>query len=374
MPAPKRTFEVTFLDLKLPYQELKEELDVACARVLESGRYILGDEVEAFEAEFGEYCQTSHCVSVANGLDALTLALKACGIGPGHEVLVPANTYIATWLAISHAGATPVPVEPHIATYNIDPNELAKSLTPRTRAIMVVHLYGQTAAMDDILQFARRNNLRVVEDASHAHGASCSGRRAGSLSDAAAFSFYPTKNLGAFGDAGAVTTNDPDIAERIRVLRNYGSQKKHFNSVRGYNSRLDPLQAAFLRVNLRHLDEWNLRRQKIASLYLNELCTAQNCILPTVPEWAEPVWHQFVIRHPLRDQLIEHLNSRGIETAIHYPIPPHRSEAYSDQTFAAGSLPRTEELAATVLSIPIHPHLDPESAQKVSRAILEFTG
>lgn len=363
---------IPFLDLKLQYLELKDELDAAYERVMLSGRYILGEAVEAFEAEFAVYCGTAHCISTANGLEALFLILKAYGIGPGDEVLVPANTYIATWLAVSHAGATPIPAEPSITTYNLDPELLAASLTPRTRAIMAVHLYGQTAEMDRVVTFARAHGLKVIEDASHAHGARLSGRCAGNLSDAAGFSFYPTKNLGAFGDAGAVTTNDTDLAQRIRILRNYGSAKKDFNSVRGYNSRLDPLQAALLRVKLRHLDEWNRRREKIAQIYREQLRDDEHCILPHVPSWAEPVWHQFVIRHQQRNRLCEHLAGRGIETAIHYPIPPHLSEAYSDQDFAKYDLRRTEDLAKTILSLPMNPHLRPEQAEQISHAILEF--
>ena len=363
---------IPFLDLKLQYLELNEELDAAYERVMLSGRYILGEEVETFEEEFAHYCGTAHCVSTANGLEALFLILKAYGIGPGDEVLVPANTYIATWLAISHTGATPVPVEPSITTYNLDPELLAASLTRRTGAIMAVHLYGQTAAMDRIVAFARTHGLRVIEDASQAHGARLSGSCAGNLSDAAGFSFYPTKNLGAFGDAGAVTTNDTSLAQRVRILRNYGSAKKDFNSVRGYNSRLDPLQAAFLRVKLRHLDEWNLRREKIAQVYMQLLRGDERCVLPQVPSWARPVWHQFVIRHQQRDRLREYLAGRGIETAIHYPVPPHLSEAYSGQDFAKYDLRRTEDLAKTILSLPMNPHVRADQAEEISHAILEF--
>lgn len=363
-----------FLDLKPEYLELKDELDAACERVMLSGRYILGEEVEAFESEFAAYCGTAHCVSTANGLEALFLILKAYGIGPGDEVMVPANTYIATWLAVSHTGAMPVPVEPSEVTYNIDPGLLADSLTPRTRAIMAVHLYGQTAEMDAIKAFARAHGLKVIEDASHAHGARLSGRRAGSLSDAAGFSLYPTKNLGAFGDAGAVTTHDADLAQRIRILRNYGSAKKDFNSVRGYNSRLDPLQAAFLRVKLRHLDEWNLRREKLAQIYLEQLGDTEACILPAAGAETQPVWHQFVIRHQQRDRLREYLAARGIETAIHYPIPPHLSEAYTDVDFSRYHFERTEDLARTILSLPINPHLSADRAEEVCQAIHEFAG
>lgn len=363
---------LTFLDLRLPYQELKAELDSAYERVMQSGRYILGEEVAAFEAEFAAYCGARCCVSAANGLEALYLILKAYGIGIEDEVLVPANTFIATWLAVSHTGAKPVPVEPSLATYNIDADCLAGSLTPRTRAIIAVHLYGQPAAMGDILQFAHQHDLRVIEDASQAHGARFRGAPVGSLSDAAGFSFYPTKNLGAFGDGGAIVTNDESLAQRLQVLRNYGSPHKHFNTVRGYNSRLDPLQAAFLRVRLQHLDEWNLRRQVLADLYLKELSGTPNLVLPTVPASVQPVWHQFVIRHRERDRLRDHLTNHGIETTIHYPIPPHLSEAYSDHTFRGGSLKRTEELAKTVMSLPMNPHLEPDQVRNVSRAIREF--
>jgi dTDP-4-amino-4,6-dideoxygalactose transaminase len=365
--------KVPFLDLRLPYQELRTELDLAYERVMQSGRYILGEEVEAFEAEFAAYCGARRCVSVANGLEALYLILKAYGIGTDDEVLVPANTFIATWLAVSHAGGKPVPVEPSLATYNIDADSLAGSLTPRTRAIIAVHLYGQPASMDDIIRFARQHDLRVIEDASQAHGARVSGVPVGSLSDAAGFSFYPTKNLGAFGDGGAIVTNDESLAQRIQVLRNYGSPHKHFNTVRGYNSRLDSLQAAFLRVRLQHLDEWNLRRQVLAQLYLKELSNAQNCVLPAVPAWAQSVWHQFVIRHGERERLRDHLTNRGIETAIHYPIPPHLSEAYSERAFGGRGFKRTEEAAKTVLSLPMNPHLQADQVQDVSRAILEFS-
>lgn len=374
MPSDSGQFELKFLDLKLPYQELKEELDAAYERVMQSGRFILGEEVEAFEAEFAAYCGTRFCVAVANGLESLYLILKAYGIGRRDEVLVPANTFIATWLAVSHAGAKPVPVEPCVATYNIDPDLLEGVLTSRTRAIIAVHLYGQPAAMDAIRHFARQHDLRVIEDASQAHGALCSGIRVGNLSDAAGFSFYPTKNLGAFGDAGAVVTSDESLARRIRILRNYGSPQKDFNTVRGYNSRLDPLQAAFLRVRLQHLDVWNARRQTLAMLYLTELRPAEHCILPVVPDWAQPVWHQFVIRHERRDRLREYLADCGIEVAVHYPIPPHHSEAYHDHAFAGSDLRRTEELAKTILSLPMNPHLLPDRVQAVSRAILEFVG
>ena len=372
MLSGRRHFEIPFLDLASAYHELKGELDSAYGRVMQSGRYILGEEVEAFEAEFAAYCEAKCCVSVGNGLEALYLILKAFGIGKEDHVLVPANTYIATWLAVSHTGAKPVPVEPCLTTYNIDANSLGGALTPQTRAIIAVHLYGQPTDMDGILQFARQHGLRVIEDACQAHGARFRGGRVGSLSDAAGFSFYPTKNLGAFGDGGAVVTNDADLAQRIRALRNYGSSSKYFNEVRGYNSRLDSLQAAFLRVRLRHLDGWNLRRQALAQLYLKELSRSQDCVLPAVPAGVEPVWHQFVIRHRERNRLRDHLTNCGIGTEIHYPIPPHLSEAYADHAFRGSGLKKAEELANTVLSLPMNPHLQPDQVRNVSRAILEF--
>jgi dTDP-4-amino-4,6-dideoxygalactose transaminase len=370
--SDRTKWEVPFLDLQLCYQELKEELDAAYHRVMSSGRYVLGPEVETFEAEFAAYCGARHCVAVGNGLEALRLILQAYGIGPGDEVIVPANTFIATWLAVSHAGANPVPVEPSSTTYNIDPDRLSEAITDRTRAIIAVHLYGQPAAMDAICDVARQYGVRVIEDAAQAHGARFRGRLVGAQSDASGFSFYPTKNLGAFGDAGAVMSNDEHLMKRVRLLRNYGSKVKHYNETRGFNSRLDPLQAAFLRVRLKHLDEWNLRRQAVAEMYRKDLAGATGCVLPFVPDWVEPAWHLFVIRHPSRDLLREHLLSLGIETGIHYPVPPHLSEAYSDKGWDEGVLPITEELATTVLSLPMSPHLQPAQIQRVSQAILQF--
>ena len=292
--------KVPFLDFVQPYEELKAELDEAYFRFMRSAWYVLGREVEAFEREFAAYCGAAHCVGVAIGLEALHLALRAYGIGPGDEVIVPSNTYIATWLAVSYAGATPVPVEPDAKTFNLDPNRIEFAITPRTRAVMPVHLYGQPADMDPIMTIARQHGLKVVEDNAQAQGARYQGSRTGSLGDAAGNSFYPGKNLGAYGEAGAVTTNDAELADKIRVLRNYGSQKKYYNEVKGYNSRLDELQAALLRVKLKKLDEWNDRRRTAAARYLAALADAPGLTLPLVPEWAEPVWHIFAVRHPRR--------------------------------------------------------------------------
>jgi dTDP-4-amino-4,6-dideoxygalactose transaminase len=357
--------KVPFLDFAGPYEELKAELDDAYGRFMRSAWYILGREVEEFEQEFAHYCGVKYCVGVGNGLEALHLILRAYGIGEGDEVVVPSNTYIATWLAVSYTGATPVPVEPDARTFNLDPARLAAALTPRTKAILPVHLYGQPADMDPILEIARARGLKVIEDNAQAQGARYKGRRTGSLGDAAGNSFYPGKNLGAYGDAGAVTTDDAELADRIRTLRNYGSKKKYYNECKGYNSRLDELQAALLRVKLRKLDEWNERRSVMARRYLSELSEAAELTLPAVPEWAEPAWHLFVVRHPQRDLLQAELTAAGIGTLIHYPVPPHLSGAYADAQWARGAFPLAEALAASVLSLPIGPHLQAPQAGKV---------
>lgn len=364
--------KVPFLDLRAAYLELKREIDAAIASVLDSGWYILGSEVEAFEAEWAEYCGASHSVGVGNGLDALTLALRALEIGPGDEVIVPSNTYIATWLAVSAVGATPVPVEPALSTYNIDPALITTAITPRTKALLPVHLYGQPVDLDPILAIARTNNLAIVEDAAQAHGARYNGKRIGAHGDVVCWSFYPGKNLGALGDGGAVTTNDPAIADRIRVLRNYGSRVKYYNEVRGFNSRLDPLQAAVLRIKIKVLDEWNARRKRLAAIYLQEL-EACSLILPFAPDFVDPAWHLFVVRHAEREALQQHLSAAGIGTVIHYPVPPHLQQAYCDLNIMPGSLPIAERLASETLSLPIGPHLSPEIARKIIDELVDFT-
>jgi len=356
---------IPFLDLKAPYGELKDELDAAYRRVMESGWYILGREVELFEEDFAAYCGVKYCVGVANGLEALHLIVRAYGIGAGDEVLVPSNTYIATWLAVTHAGATPIPVEPCELSYNVDPARIERAITPRTKAIMVVHLYGQPADMDAINLIARKHGLKVIEDCAQAHGARYRGRRAGGLGDAAGFSFYPGKNLGAVGDGGAVTTDDPDLADRVRVLRNYGSQLKYRNEAVGYNSRLDELQAAFLGVKLRKLDEWNARRQLVAAAYVDGLQSIGALKLPLVPAWAEPVWHLFVIRTQERDLLQKRLAEAGIGTMIHYPIAPHLQEAYAPLGYQEGDLPISEAIHGSVLSLPMSPNLTADDVATV---------
>ena len=372
-PVPSADRAIPFLDAGAAYRELADEIDAAVARVLASGWYIGGAEVEAFEAAFAGYCAAAHCVGVANGLDALTLALRALGVGPGDEVIVPSNTYIATWLAVSAVGATPVPVEPDPSTHTLDPGRIEAALSPRTRALMPVHLYGQPADLDPILAIARAHGLRVVEDAAQAHGARYRGRRLGAHGDAVCWSFYPTKNLGALGDAGAVTTDDPELAARIRKLGNYGSARKYVNETRGVNSRLDPLQAAVLAVKLAHLDAWNARRRALAGRYTATLSKLEisgtGLILPRVPGWAEPVWHLYVVRSGDRDGLQRRLDAAGIGTLIHYPIPPHRQGAYADLAIPAGALPIAERLAAEVLSLPIGPHLDAAAIDRVALAI-----
>jgi dTDP-4-amino-4,6-dideoxygalactose transaminase len=366
------TVAVPFLDLKAPYAELREELDAAYHRVMESGWFIGGEEVESFEREFAAFCGAKYCIGRGNGLDALHLIFRAMDIGAGDEVIVPSNTFIASWLAVSYAGATPVAVEPDPGTGNLDPARIEQAITPRTKAIMPVHLYGQPADMDTIGAIAARHGLRLIEDAAQAQGAAWRGRRAGVLGDAAGFSFYPGKNLGANGDAGAVVTNDDVLAERIRVLRNYGSRVKYEHEVKGFNSRLDPLQAAFLRVKLRRLDAWNARRKQIAAQYLRDLAGIDGLTLPQVADGAEPVWHIFAIRHERRDALRQHLEELRIGTLIHYPIPPHLSEAYAELGFGAGAFPIAEEQARTLVSLPMGPHMTGEQVDAVVAAIRSF--
>ena len=350
--------KIPFLDMKAPYLELKTEFDTAYQRVMESGWYVLGNEVETFEQEFASYCGVKHCIGVGNGLDGLYLVLQAWGIDKGDEVIVPANTYIATWLAVTYTGAKVVPVEPDESTYNIDPSKIERAITAKTKVIIAVHLYGQPADMRAINAIAKRHKLKVLEDAAQAHGAKCYGKRVGSLGDAAGTSLYPGKNLGAFGDAGVVTTNDDETADKVRVLRNYGSRVKYHNEIVGYNSRLDELQAALLRVKLRHLDEWNERRTQVAQEYLCKLAESKEILLPFVPAWAEPVWHLFVIRSLHRVELQKKLADHEIGSLIHYPIPPHLSGAYQENDWGRGAFPISERLADEVLSLPMGPHLN----------------
>ena len=356
---------IPFTDLKQQYLEVKEELDTAYKRVMESGWYILGNEVSAFESEFANYCGVKFCIGVANGLEALTLALKAWNVGPNDEVIVPSNTFIATWLAVTQVGAKPIPVEPDVSTYNIDPEKIESAITESTKLILPVHLYGQPADMDKICKLSKKHGLKILEDSAQAHGALYKGKKTGNLGDASGFSFYPNKNLGAFGDGGAVTTNDEELAQNVRILRNNGSSKKYVNEVIGYNSRLDELMAAFLRVKLKHIDEWNSRRKKIAKWYFERLPGSfPEWILPTAPVWAEPCWHIYVIRTDNRDAYQSKLTELGVGTLIHYPIPPHLQRAYEFLHYTQGSYPIAEKLAKEVLSIPMGIHLNEKILQR----------
>ena len=364
-PDPQR---IPFLDLRAGYLELKPEIDEAIARVIDSGWYLLGRETEAFESEFATYTESRHGVGVANGLEGLVLSLKALGVGPGDEVVVPSNTYIATWLAVSYVGATPVAVEPIPGVWNMDPDRIEAVITPRTKVILPVHLYGQPADLAPILGIAQKHGLKVLEDAAQAHGARYRGRRIGAHADLVSWSFYPGKNLGCFGDGGAVTTDDPDLADRLKVLRNYGSRVKYQNEVKGHNSRLDEIQAAVLRVKLRHLDEWNDRRRTLAKAYGEALSGLSGLHLPQVAEGTDPVWHLFVVDIGNRDAVQADLREAGIETLIHYPIPPHLSEAYVGDK-AWGGFPIAERAASTHLSLPIGPQMPLEAVAKVASAL-----
>jgi dTDP-4-amino-4,6-dideoxygalactose transaminase len=360
----------------IPYENLRRvnepffgEFRKAFDATLEGGWYILGKNVEGFEEQFASYCGVPHCIGVASGLDALILSLRSCEFPPGSEVLVPSNTYIATILAILQSGLKPVLVEPDLSTYNMNPQQIEERLTPRTVAIMVVHLYGKICAMDRIIEIANHHRLKIFEDCAQAHGAMLNGRKAGSFGDCAAFSFYPTKNLGALGDAGAVTTSDSAIAANIRVLRNYGSAKKYHNDIVGMNSRLDEIQAAFLSVKLAALDRINAHKRKLAALYQKGL--RDEFIKPLVEDGYLDVYHIYTIRHQLRDQLKHYLAENGIMTEIHYPVPPHRQKALRGM-FDEKSYPLADEIHATTLSLPISVCHSPEDIERVIAIMNRF--
>ena len=359
-------------DFSFVTKRINKELKEATNRVIDSNWYILGKEVEEFESEFADYLGVKYCIGVGNGLEALHIILRAYGIGEGDEVIIPSNAYIATALAVSYAGATPIMVEPDERTYNINPDLIEGKITKKTKAIMPVHLYGQACDMDPINEVAKKyNNLKVIEDAAQAHGATYKGRKCGTLGDDSGFSFYPTKNLGALGDAGAVTTNDKELAEKVKALRNYGSEKHYYNKYMGFNSRLDEMQAAILRVKLRHLEEFNEERKMIAQTYLRGLQDT-DLILPYVPEWADPVWHQFVIRSTKRDELQEYLKSKGIGTLIHYPLPIHLQEAYEHLDYKKGDFPIAEKIANEVLSLPTWVGLKKEEIEMICKVSNNF--
>jgi dTDP-4-amino-4,6-dideoxygalactose transaminase len=363
---------VPFLSFAPQHGPIRENVLAAIADVYDKQWYVLGDQVKAFESAYADFNQVQHCIGVANGLDALHLALEALNVGPGDEVLVPSNTYIATWLAISFVGATPVPVEPNPATYNIDPTQLEAAITPRTKGIMPVHLYGQACEMGTIMEVAQRHGLWIVEDNAQAQGATWQGGITGSFGDVNGTSFYPGKNLGALGDAGAVTTNDEALGTKIRTLRNYGSQKKYYNEVIGHNSRLDELQAAVLSVKLPHLVEWTKQRQAVAALYDQHLSGLGDLILPAVATGATHVYHLYVIRTLHRDALQQHLQDESIGTLIHYPVPPHRQQAYEHMAIQEGTYPIAEELARTSLSLPMWPGMQEEEVKAVAAAVRGF--
>lgn len=357
--------DIPFLDLHAINLSYKDQLQAGFERVLNSGWFVLGGELERFEQAFAQYCGTRHCVGVGNGLEALHLVLKAWGIGAGDEVIVPSNTYIATWLAISYTGATIVPVEPDPETYNLDPDRIRAAISSRTRAILPVHLYGQPADMAPINEIAKEYGLKVLEDSAQAHGARYKGKRTGALGDAAAFSFYPGKNLGALGDGGCITTDDDALADAVRVLRNYGSRVKYHNEVQGYNSRLDDLQAAFLAEKLPYLDRDNELRSKIATRYMDALSDIKGLTLPTIAEACQSVWHLFVVMHQRRDELQQALQGMGVATMIHYPIPPHLQPAYAELDFRAGGFPISERIHQRILSLPMGPTMTLAEADRV---------
>jgi dTDP-4-amino-4,6-dideoxygalactose transaminase len=354
---------IPFLDVGSTYRELREEIDVAVHRVLASGRYIQGEEVESFESNFAAFVEAQHCVGVANGLDAIYLALRALGVGEGDEVIVPAHTFIATWLAVTNCGATPVPVEPGLDGFNIDPTLIEAVITNKTKAVIMVHLYGQPCDIDAIHKVVTRHGIRVIEDAAQAHGATYKGRRIGGHSDVVTWSFYPGKNLGAFGDGGAITTNDGILAERIRTMGNYGSKTKYQHAEIGVNSRLDPIQAAVLNVKLGHLDKWNRRREEIALKYI-EYFRDSKIVSPTTNNWSNSAWHLFVVRSSERNNLSQQLLEHGIETVIHYPKPPHQQLAYS-HSFKSRKFAVTENLCGEILSIPNGPSMTDEAVAYV---------
>lgn len=359
---------IQFLDIKGINLAYEAELRGAFDRVLQSGWFVHGQEVSAFETEFAAYCGTSGAVGVSNGLDALHLILRAYDIGPGDEVIVPSNTFIATWLAVTYCGATPVPVEPLIDTYNIDPTKIEAAITERTKAIIAVHLYGQPADMDPIVAIGKKHGLRVIEDAAQAHGAMYKGRKAGALGDAAAFSFYPGKNLGALGDGGAVTSNDAELVAKVRMLSNYGSQVKYKHELRGYNARLDEMQAAFLRVKLRHVDDQTQVRRRIAAAYSEGL---RDVVVPQVMSETAPVWHLYVIRTKHRDQMVQRLKECGVAALIHYPVAPHLQEAYADLGYGKGAFPISETIHEEVLSLPMGPTLTEADVQTVIDSVIK---
>jgi dTDP-4-amino-4,6-dideoxygalactose transaminase len=360
----------------LSFEHMNAEVKIATLQSFEhffdKGWYVLGEQVKQFEQDYALFNNTNYSVGVANGLDALIIALKTLNIGEGDEVIVPSNTYIASWLAVSYVGATPVPVEPRIDTYNINPELIEAKITPRTKAIMPVHLYGQCCEMDAIVAIAKKHHLYIVEDNAQSQGALYKGQKTGSFGDINATSFYPGKNLGAYGDAGAITTNDEALKQRAQVIRNYGSEKKYYNQELGINSRLDEVQAGFLSIKLKHLDKWNAERNTIAQHYVKSLRNLQDIVLPTIAPDASSVFHLFVIRTTKRNELQDFLTDNGIGTLIHYPVPPHLQEAYKNLNYKQGDFPIAEEIAHTCLSLPLFPGMTIEQIDTVCKTIKQF--
>ncbi|WP_319805453.1 DegT/DnrJ/EryC1/StrS family aminotransferase [Hymenobacter weizhouensis] len=364
--------EIPFLSFDDQHSAMRAEILAAMTRVYDSYWYVLGKEVEEFEAQYATFNQVGHCIGVGNGLDALHLALRALEVGVGDEVIVPSNTYIATWLAISQVGATIVPVEPNPDTYNLDVRRVEEAITPRTKAIMPVHLYGQACEMNPLMALAARHHLFIIEDNAQAQGATYADKRTGSFGHLNATSFYPSKNLGALGDAGAITTHDPELAQRVAALRNYGSTQKYYNNIIGYNSRLDELQAAILSVKLQKLAEWNRQRQQIAALYEQHLHDVPDLQLPVVAPQATHVYHLYVVRTKRRRALQDFLAGQGIGTMVHYPVPPHLQQAYHTLSFRQGQFPLAEELSQTCLSLPLWPGMTESQVATVSALIKAF--
>lgn len=364
--------KISFVDLSAQYQTIKEEVDAAIASVINSSAFILGPEVRKFEEEFAQFCDAKFAVGVDSGTSAIEMIMRAYGIGPADEVIVPANTFIATALGVTYTGAKPVFVEPN-DTYNLDPRRIEAAITKHTKAIMPVHLYGQPVDMDPIMAIARKHDLLVIEDACQAHGARYKGKRTGSIGHAAAFSFYPGKNLGAYGDGGAITTNDENIAASLRRLRDYGQSQKYHHDTLGYNRRLDSIQAAILRVKLKYLDSWNAARRDHANYYKKTLAGSKY-VLPDVPSFAEPVWHLFVVQADSREPLMEHLSKQGISTGIHYPIPIHLQGSYKDLGYKSGDFPLTEKMSQRIISLPMFAELNNEMIDYVVKNLLNFPG
>ncbi len=364
--------KIPFLSFEKMNADVKQATLASFEHFFDSAWYILGEQVKQFEKEYASFNKTTYAVGVANGLDALIIALKTLNIGKGDEVIVPSNTYIASWLAVSYVGATPVPVEPRLGTYNINPEEIETKITKHTKAIMPVHLYGQSCEMDAIMAIAKKHHLYVVEDNAQSQGATYNGKLTGSFGDINGTSFYPGKNLGAYGDAGAITTNNEALKKRTEVIRNYGSEKKYYNQELGINSRLDEVQAGFLSIKLNHLANWNAERNRIAKQYLETLQGTPDLILPEIAENATSVFHLFVIRTTKRDQLQEFLATQGIGTLIHYPVPPHLQQAYSNLNYKKGDFPIAEIIANTCLSIPMFPGMTTEQVNYICTAIKQF--